>query len=148
MFCMHPENPRRRPLHDGIDEKMIEQLVHGFYRKIRADSVLGPIFERVIRDTWEPHLAKMCTFWSSIMLMSGTYKGTPMLAHVRLKDVRPEHFDRWLALFREATAETCPEDIAALFMDKAENIARSFQLGMFYRPGAMPPIIAGTQTQS
>ncbi len=29
----------------GIDETMIERLVHGFYDKVRADAVLGPIFD-------------------------------------------------------------------------------------------------------
>ena len=29
----------------GIDEAMIVRLVHGFYAKVRADSVLGPVFE-------------------------------------------------------------------------------------------------------
>ena len=45
----------------GIDEAMIERLVHGFYAKVRADAVLGPIFEARIRD-WAPHLAQMCAF--------------------------------------------------------------------------------------
>jgi hemoglobin len=29
----------------GIDEALIERLVHGFYARVRADAVLGPIFE-------------------------------------------------------------------------------------------------------
>ena len=45
----------------GIDEAMIERLVRGFYAKVRADAVLGPIFEARIRD-WEPHLSQMCAF--------------------------------------------------------------------------------------
>jgi len=73
--------------------------VRTFYARIRADEVLGPIFERTIGADWEPHLHKMFDFWSSVMLTSGRYKGQPMLAHMRLKTVRPEHFDRWLTLF-------------------------------------------------
>jgi hypothetical protein len=61
----------------GIDEAMIERLVRGFYAKVRADAVLGPIFEARIRD-WEPHLSQMCAFWSSVALMTGRYHGTPM----------------------------------------------------------------------
>ncbi len=49
----------------GITEAMIERLVHGFYAKVRADAILGPIFDARIRD-WEPHLAQMCAFWSSV----------------------------------------------------------------------------------
>ena len=131
---MTSQNSRRRPVHPSIDEGTIRTLVHGFYAKIREDAVLGPIFARVIGEDWDPHLAKMCDFWSSVMLMTGRYKGNPMLAHLRLKTVRPEHFERWLALFRLTAEEICPSEIAALFVARAENIARSLQLGMFFRP--------------
>ena len=132
-------NPRRRPLHDDIDEAMIERLVRAFYVKVRADAELGPIFAAAIPGDWEPHLAKMCDFWSSVMLLSGRYKGAPMVAHMRLKSIRPEHFARWLALFRETAAELCPAEIAALFVSRAENIAKSLQLGLFFRPEARAP---------
>jgi len=133
---MVPENPRRKPVHPDIDEEMVRRLVHAFYAKIRNDAILGPIFARVIGDDWEPHLAKMCDFWSSVMLMSGRYKGNPMIAHMRLKMVRPEHFARWLELFHATALEECPASIAVQFGARADNIARSLQLGMFYRPAA------------
>jgi len=133
---MVPENPRRKPVHPDIGEDMVRQLVHAFYARIREDEALGPIFARVIGEDWGPHLAKMCDFWSSVMLMSGRYKGNPMIAHLRLKMVRPEHFARWLALFHATAQEECPPDIAAQFGARADNIAKSLQLGMFYRPAA------------
>ena len=91
----------------GITEAMIERLVHGFYAKVRADAVLGPIFDTRIRD-WEPHLAQMCAFWSSVALMTGRYHGTPMAKHLPLP-VDADHFDRWLELF-EADR---PRDLSA-----------------------------------
>jgi len=133
---MVPENPRRMPVHPDISEDMVRALVHAFYARIRDDEALGPIFARVIGEDWGPHLAKMCDFWSSVMLMSGRYKGNPMIAHMRLKMVKPEHFARWLALFHATAREECPPDIAAQFGARADNIARSLQLGMFYRPAA------------
>jgi hemoglobin len=120
----------------GVDEAMIRALVHAFYGKVRDDGVLGPIFERVIGADWDGHLAKMCDFWSSVMLLTGRYKGTPMVAHMRLKMVQPAHFERWLALFRQTAVETCPPQAAEAFIMRAENIARSLQLGMFFKPGA------------
>lgn len=128
------DNPLRRPVDDAITEELIHELVRGFYARIRTDEVLGPIFSRVIGEDWDPHLAKMCDFWSSVMRMSGRYKGNPMVAHMRLKMVRPEHFDRWLSLFREAADEICSPGLGTLFVSRAENIARSLQLGMFYKP--------------
>lgn len=122
----------------GVNEEMIVNLVHTFYGKVRTDPLIGPVFERVIED-WDPHLAKMCDFWSSVMLMSGRYKGNPMIAHMRLKMVRPEHFERWLELFNETAAEVCPPAAAEAFVGRANNIARSLQLGMFYRAEKYPP---------
>lgn len=118
----------------GVTEAMISDLVHAFYARVRADPDLGPIFEGAIRGVWEPHLQKMCAFWSSVMLTSGRYKGNPMAAHLRHKSIRPFHFDRWLALFRETAQQVCPPDAASAFIDRAERIADSLQRGMFFNP--------------
>jgi hemoglobin len=119
-----------------VSEEEIRILVHAFYGKIRGDTVLGPIFENVIADDWDAHLVKMCDFWSSVMRTSGRYKGNPMAAHLRLKMVRPEHFAHWLTLFQKTALEVCAPDIAMQFCTRAQTIARSLQLGMFYHPCA------------
>jgi len=121
----------------SITEEMIHDLVHGFYARVRADAALGPIFDRAIKD-WDTHLAKMCDFWSAVMLTSGRYKGNPMLAHLRLKSVTPSHFEQWLALFRATAHELFAPDIARSFVGRAENIAKSLQFGMFFRADAKP----------
>jgi len=112
----------------GITEAMIERLVHGFYAKVRTDALLAPVFEARIRD-WEPHLAQMCAFWSSVALMSGRYHGTPMVKHLPLP-VDAAHFDRWLALFEQAAREICPPHAAAHFVERARRIAASLELGI------------------
>lgn len=112
----------------GIDDEMIKGLVHAFYGRVRADAVLGPIFDARITD-WEPHLARMCAFWSSVMLMSGTYHGRPMPAHAPLP-VSAMHFDRWLALFEATAADVCPPAAAARFVERAHAIAESLELGI------------------
>src|SRR3546814_10214066 len=122
----------------GVSEEMIHGLVHGFYAKVRADPTLGPVFDGVIGDRWDEHLPKMCDFWSSVTLTTARYKGSPMLAHVRLAGVTPAHFERWLALFRETARELCPPAAAALFIDRAERIAKSLQLGIAYHRGDSP----------
>lgn len=121
--------------HTGIDEAMIEQLVHGFYARVRADAVLGPIFEARIRD-WEPHLAQMCAFWSSVALMTGRYHGTPMARHLPLP-VDAAHFDRWLELFEATASEICPPVAAAHFVERARRIASSLELGIAGVHGVM-----------
>lgn len=119
------------------DEREIELVVRTFYGRIREDAILGPIFERAIGADWEPHLHKMFDFWSSVMLTSGRYKGQPMLVHMRLKTVRPEHFDHWLALFRSTLDDVCPRATADAYMERAMRIADSLRMGMFFNPAAV-----------
>ena len=122
----------------GVTKEMISTLVHAFYDRIRTDPVLGPVFGRAIAD-WDPHLAKMCDFWSSVMLMSGRYHGTPMQVHAALAEIQLEHFPRWLALFGETAREVCPPEAAALFVDRAGRIAESLRTGIAIARGAPPP---------
>ena len=119
----------------GIDEAMIERLVHAFYAKVRRDAVLAPVFEARIRD-WEPHLKQMCAFWSSVALMSGRYHGTPMARHLPLP-IDAGHFDRWLALFEATARELCPPEAAAHFIERARRIAASLELGIANAHGVM-----------
>jgi hemoglobin len=119
----------------GIDERMIERLVHAFYGRVQADKVLGPIFAERIAD-WPSHLARMCAFWSSVVLMSGRYHGRPMQAHAPLP-VEGSHFDRWLELFAATARDVCPPAAADLFIDKAKMIAESLELGIATHRGLM-----------
>ena len=119
----------------GIDEAMIERLVRHFYAQVRADALLGPIFAARITD-WEPHLQRMCAFWSSVALMSGRYSGQPMQLHGALS-IDAEHFDRWLALFDAAAREVCPAPAAEFFIVRARQIAASLELGIAIRQGVL-----------
>jgi hemoglobin len=107
---------------------MIRQLVHGFYDKVRVDVTLGPIFAVRIQD-WEPHLERMCAFWSSVTMMTGRYHGRPMQKHAPLP-VGATHFDRWLALFTETAHEICPPAAAEHFIERAHLIANSLEQGI------------------
>jgi len=119
----------------GITEAMIERLVHAFYDKVRTDQVLGPVFAARIRD-WQPHLAQMCEFWSSVALMTGRYHGTPMVKHMPLP-VDAGHFDRWLALFEQTAREVCPPEATAHFLERARRIAASLELGVANANGVL-----------
>jgi hemoglobin len=122
-----------------ITEESIRWLVDAFYARVRADSVLGPIFERAIPGDWQPHLEKMYAFWSSVMLTSGRYKGNPVVKHFAIPGMTPELFSRWLALFDAACRELFDEDVHAAFRGKAERIAESLKLALFYRPDRQWP---------
>ena len=139
---------RRKPLHPAITEELIHELVHAFYAKVRTDAQLGPVFDKAIGENWDPHLEKMCTFWSSVMRMTGRYKGKPMIAHVRQKTIRPAHFNHWLDIFTETAQEVCSAEVGALFIDRAERIAESLQLGMFFSPTAPASFKNGRMIES
>ncbi len=120
----------------GIDAAMIERLVDAFYAKVRRDPLLAPVFAARIEE-WGPHLERMGAFWSSVALMSGDYHGQPMARHARLP-VDHRHFDRWLALFRATAKEVCPPAAAAHFIERAERIAMSLELGIATTCGTLP----------
>jgi hemoglobin len=117
---------------DTITEDGIARLVESFYAKVRRDPTIGPVFNAAIHD-WDEHLVTLRAFWSSVMLTSGRYKGNPMAAHMK-HPIQPAFFDRWLALWRETAQEIFAPAIAAQFAAKAERIAESLKLGLFYRP--------------
>ena len=121
--------------HTGIDDTMIHRVVHTFYDAVRADAVLGPVFGQLITD-WEPHLANMCRFWSSVTLKTGIYSGSPMQRHAPLP-VDAQHFDRWLDLFKQTVTEVCPPAAAEVFLDAAHRIAQSLEFGIASHRGLM-----------
>ena len=112
----------------GIDEAMIARLVDGFYDRVRADPLIGPVFNDRIRD-WAPHLEQMRLFWSSVALMSGVYHGRPMPKHLPLP-VDARHFDRWLELFEATARDLCPPAASDHLIERARRIAESLELGI------------------
>lgn len=124
-----------------LDEVALKQLVDAFYTRVRADEMLGPIFNLAIGD-WGEHLEKLTAFWSSVMLSSGRYKGQPVPAHLKHRSAMvAANFARWLSLWREVTAELMQPDVAAQLQAKAERIAESLQLATSFR---MPPRAAAS----
>lgn len=125
-------------LPQNVSEALVERLVDVFYSRIREDAVLGPIFERRLAGRWDRHLAAMVEFWSSVVLLTGRYRGRPHEAHQPL-GLTPEHFQRWLALFEVTVADLCAGPAAALFISRAHRIADSLQIGLNIGPKALRP---------
>ena len=124
---------------DLCTEQEITTLVHGFYDRVRADAILGPIFNEHITD-WDTHLAIMVRFWSSLLLGSGTYSGTPMPKHVALPDLTADMFRHWLALFEQTTSQLPNRAMADKALEFAQRIARSLWFGyqMSNTPNRLP----------
>ncbi len=140
-----PETPEHRAAltreitgRTGLDEAAIEWVVRAFYAAARSDPLLGPVFGRVA--DWEPHIARVCAFWSSVARMTGRYHGDPMAAHLPL-GLGPAHFPRWLALFEAtARAECTAAEGAEHLIERARRIARSLEMGMAVQRGELAPM--------
>ncbi len=135
----HQPHPKAPGLAAGVTEPMIRDLVLRFYAEVRRDPLLGPIFESRVHD-WDEHLDKLTAFWSSVVLMTGRYKGRPMPVHMAIAEISPLHFQRWLALFGATAATACPPAAAALFIERAERIAQSLHLGICLHRGEGPVV--------
>jgi hemoglobin len=116
-----------------ISEEQLNILIPRFYARVCDDALIGPVFEDAIGD-WKHHLTKLIDFWSSVMLASGRYKGSPVAAHLsHLPSITPPMFDRWLALWTDVTDEVLPSDAALLLQEKAARIAESLKLALYFR---------------
>lgn len=111
----------------------IRLLVDSFYGKVRMDPLLGGIFNGVIQDRWPAHLAKMYTFWGTVLIGEQSYSGAPFRPHKELP-VQQDHFDRWLLLFRSTVGELFQGPVADLALTNAERMAAMFMERIsFYR---------------
>lgn len=118
-----------------ITEQALCKLVETFYARVRTDQTIGPVFADAVAD-WPEHLEKLQSFWSSVMLTSGRYKGRPMPAHIRHADrIDRASFERWLTLWRDTTNELFSPAAAVALQDRANRIAESLQLGIAFHRG-------------
>ncbi len=65
----------------------IRELVYAFYDRVRADPLLGPVFDTALAGRWDTHLPKMGTFWASLVLGEKGYRGNVQQAHEPLPGV-------------------------------------------------------------
>ena len=119
----------------------IELMVNQFYGKVREDELLAPIFAtRVEEGAWEKHLERMVSFWGTILLFQGDYRGNAFPKHVGL-NIGAAHFDRWLLLFQNTVDEHFFGKKAEEAKERAEKMAKMFNSKLEYladRPNLKP----------
>lgn len=135
---MNDPDPQLLLISEPLTQAHIEALVERFYAKVRRDPVLGPVFNPAVHD-WDDHQQTLVSFWSSVVLRTASYRGNPMAAH-RAQSIRGEHFDHWLALWRETALEILAPAHAQVFIDHATRIGDSLRygLGLGEHRGARP----------
>lgn len=107
----------------------IRTLIDHFYEKVRADDVIGFIFNEVARVNWEHHLPRMYAFWEFLLLQGEGYQGNPIEPHKKLHQQVPlekKFFDRWVELFKSTVDEHFQGLIAEEAKNKASLIARTW----------------------
>ena len=127
-----------------LAEHHLVALVDRFYGKVRLDPVLGPVFNPAVHD-WEEHQRTLVSFWSSIMLGTRSYRGNPMAKH-RGHPIHAEHFEHWLALWRETADEVLAPEHARLVCGHAARIGQSLRYGLGLNDGTRGlglPVIGG-----
>jgi hemoglobin len=117
--------------HDTINRDTIQQLVDGFYGKVREDDLLRPVFLTALGDDWDAHLQRLGEFWATVMLGTRSFHGNVYGTHMRLNGIGPAHFERWLALFEQTANQLFEPEPASQFVILARQVASSLQIGFF-----------------
>ncbi|GKS95514.1 group III truncated hemoglobin [Acidovorax sp. SUPP2825] len=121
---IHPR-PFSPPVRHTLDLAGITDLVHGFYADVRADVLLGPVFDAALQDRWEPHLARMVDFWSTVALGSRRYRRNVLARHGALEGVTPAHFAAWVGLWQQHTERRFAPEVAHSLQQAAHGVARA-----------------------
>ncbi|MGE0706008.1 MAG: group III truncated hemoglobin [Vicinamibacterales bacterium] len=111
---------------DITDRRDVARLVNIFYDRVRADDLLGPIFDDVAHVDWSTHLPLMYDFWESVLFGTATFKGSPLEAHRALAQRAPltsGAFNRWIALFHQTVDDLFAGTMANHAKQSASRIA-------------------------
>ncbi|MFZ1751458.1 MAG: group III truncated hemoglobin [Saprospiraceae bacterium] len=106
----------------------IQKIIDAFYDKVKIDESVGHMFADV---NWEAHLPVMVDFWENVVFYTGGYSGNPMAKHQKLNQtqpLKPEHFQRWLALFNLTIDESYEGENASLLKERAKSIATIMEM--------------------
>ena len=140
-----------KPQKFPITEDQIDTLVAAFYARIRVHPELGPVFLRAIGTSdaaWRAHEARIASFWRNAVGMDRSFSGNPMRKHMENREIVPELFPAWLALFRQTAEEILPREAALGIAALADRIGKglSFGLVQFRQPEGAPPRFTAVST--
>ena len=110
------------PLCDKIGYDRVAAVVHDFYRRLRADDQLGPVFTAIAER--EAHEHKVIGYWW--LAMGGRMQDPPVVdmigAHARL-GVSEAQLQRWLVLFEATLADHLEAELASQWAQMAHAVA-------------------------
>ncbi len=138
----------RADLHDIESREDCERLVRAFYSRALVDPMVGWIFVDVAKLDLEAHVPVIASFWETILLGAGTYRGGAFRPHAMLHmkvGLRAGHFERWLTLWHATVDELFAGQRAEMAKAHATRVAQAFhgRLQTMPAPGDPPPGPAG-----
>ena len=117
-FCWKQKNPKSEFLMEDvlkqIGEEGIHQLVSAFYRRVKSDDVLGPLYPK---EDWEGAEQRLADFL--VYRCGGSEKYIQERGHPRLRmrhmpfKIGEKERDRWISLMTESMLEREIENPAA-----------------------------------
>ncbi|KAA3610494.1 MAG: group III truncated hemoglobin [Calditrichaeota bacterium] len=116
---------------DITNRNDIENLIRIFYEKLLSDESLSYIFTDVAKIELEPHILLISDFWENLIFGSDTYRRNAMQPHLELNKQTPlkkEHFDAWLAHFKNSVDELFAGEKAHFAKNRAQSIAMVMQV--------------------
>ncbi len=133
------------PLRDIEDRAGCERLVRAFYGRAMSDPMIGYLFVDVAKLDLEAHVPVIASFWETILLGGGSYRGGAFRPHAALHaraPLRAGHFERWLVLWRTTVDELFAGPRAELAKAHAERVAHAFhrRLHGLPEPGDVAPL--------
>src|SRR5690349_1200784 len=105
-------------------------LVNTFYDRVRADEVIGHIFNSIIGDDWSHHLPVMYSFWNTVLFGAEGYKGQAVGKHIEIDkkiQLHPEHYERWITLWRDTVDKLFGGANAEAIKAKAQTMLQLIQ---------------------
>ena len=119
----------------------IQLMVDTFYDKVKVDTLIGPIFNGVIKDRWLEHLQKMYGFWETVLLDVHSYSGSPFPPHAKMPLERI-HFERWILLFINTVDSLFTGEKAEEAKWRAEKMAEMFHHKIeYFKTAGHKPLI-------
>lgn len=118
---------------DLKDRADIKRLVINFYTKVRKDKEIGYFFNNSITN-WEQHFDKLTDFWESNLFFTGSFKGNPAIAHIKVdrdhdNSISEYHFGIWLNHWFQTIDELYSGELA----ERLKHNARKMSTHLFLR---------------
>jgi hemoglobin len=117
------------PKRDISSRADCERLVRAFYERAMSDAMIGYLFVDIAKLDLEAHVPVITSFWETVLLGTGDYRGGAFAPHARLNaksPLRTGHFDRWVAIWSQTADELYEGPVAGQAKAHAARVARAF----------------------